>query len=376
MIYKITLEPLDWFFFGGQNTFDNGAKQSYIAHSNMFPQQSSLLGMLRYQLLKQKDLLTKPGKTPDTDETSTLIGPDSFMMDKDSQDFGKIKGLTPVFIEKETVEMRNKGKNQERTTAYRSFFPASLTDGYKLTFESNVKVNLNGQEKQVLINDNESFDAKHYDNYLRFCDKTGQSLMSYEIFKTRMQIGITKNTDYISEEDADEGRFFKHEIVKFNNDKEKRITYRFAFYAEIEDELHADFVYLGAERSCFKMKVEPQTNEKDLHQLLLEIYPNTNKNGRIVLISPTFVEDLKKLGEMCLFHWSFLTPFRNLVQAKTGQGKLKSGIVSYNRKDTDYNMLCAGTVLLFDESNRQEIEKMLNDGHLQAIGYNYYDSMK
>ena len=54
-VFKVTLEPKDWFFFGGSSTFDNGTKTSYIAHSLLFPQQTALLGMIRYQLLKQNN---------------------------------------------------------------------------------------------------------------------------------------------------------------------------------------------------------------------------------------------------------------------------------------------------------------------------------
>lgn len=50
--YLITLTPMDWFFFGGERTLDDGKSADYISHSNKFPQQSALLGMIRYQLLK------------------------------------------------------------------------------------------------------------------------------------------------------------------------------------------------------------------------------------------------------------------------------------------------------------------------------------
>ena len=41
---------MDWFFFGGERTLDDGKSADYISHSNKFPQQSALLGMIRYQL--------------------------------------------------------------------------------------------------------------------------------------------------------------------------------------------------------------------------------------------------------------------------------------------------------------------------------------
>ncbi|WP_431430010.1 type III-B CRISPR module-associated Cmr3 family protein [Bacteroides hominis] len=57
--YLITLTPMDWFFFGGERTLDDGKSADYISYSNKFPQQSALLGMIRYQLLKQHNLLSQ-----------------------------------------------------------------------------------------------------------------------------------------------------------------------------------------------------------------------------------------------------------------------------------------------------------------------------
>lgn len=380
-IYKISLEPLDWFFFGGESTFDNSVKQSYIAHSNMFPQQTALLGMLRYQLLKQEGLLSGKGRTPDMDKVNDLIGPESFTMDNDSQSFGHIKGLSPVFVEKEFVQVKKQGKNLERVQVCQSYYPVPLTDGYELSFDRNVRVFIHGEEKQSLINDNGSFDEKQYRNYMLFHEKNGCKLNTSEIFETRMQIGITKNTDVLEGEDDEKGRLFKREMVRFRNDKENKVVFRFAFYAILDNELKGDFVYLGAERSCFKMKADLVLQDapgspislKQLQTLFKNNHPSKEVQGGIELLSATFVEDLEKLNRLCDFHWSFQTPFRNIVQTKDGCGKLKSGDVCYHRKDVCFNMLCVGTMLFFDkEEKRAEIERLLSNTHLQEIGYNYF----
>ena len=96
-IYKVTLEPEDWFFFGGGSTFDNGTKTSYIAHSMLLPQQTALLGMIRYQLLKQHNLLFGQGGSPEMSEVKKLIGERSFIMKDNSQHaYGDILGISPV----------------------------------------------------------------------------------------------------------------------------------------------------------------------------------------------------------------------------------------------------------------------------------------
>ena len=367
-IYKVTLEPLDWFFFGGESTFDNSVKTSYIAHSDKFPQQTALLGMVRYQLLKQEELLTGKGKTPDPEKVNNLIGSGSFYMTNEKQKFGAILGLSPVFIERED--------KSPQCTDY--FFPITLTKSYQLSFaEGNgIKVYLNGSDKTCLIEDNDSFKEKDYDNFLRFQSQDGQELMQKDIFETKMQVGITKNTDYGQEADSEKNRFFKHEMVRFKNISERK--FRFAFYVALnEKQLESDYVYLGAERSCFKMVADEVETSSDatLQEVFLQNRHSVSEKGRIEILSPTYVENMDKLNQLCDFHWSSQLPFRNILQSKENKGKLNSGVVSYNRCSICYNMLTSGSVLFFDEKNRLQIEELLKNQHLQFIGYNYYNSM-
>lgn len=368
-VFKVTLEPKDWFFFGGSSTFDNGTKTSYIAHSLLFPQQTALLGMIRYQLLKQNNLLFDHGGKPNDDQVINLIGEKSFSMRDDNQKtYGDILGLSPVFLE----EYKDNGDKR----VIRELFPLALTNSYNLAFDNNVRVFMTDREKNKLIDDNESFVAKQYNNFEKYGDKDCQTLSIYDIFETRMQVGITKNTDFKPEEGEKEGNFFKHEMVRFRKDKDKSTSFHYAFYVMLDNQtLTKDFVFLGAERSCFDMVVCEVKNDVDLKQIYLESHPSMHEQGRIELLSPTYVEDIDELEKLCNFHWSYTSAFRNITFNKEGKGKLNSGNVSYNRGEVSFNMLCAGSVLFFDEPNRNEVERLLSNEHLQSIGYNFYDSM-
>jgi len=132
---------------------------------------------------------------------------------------------------------------------------------------------------------------------------------------------------------------------------------------------------LGAERSCFKMNVEPQVDATGVCQIYLDNHPSKSERGRIELLSPTYIENLDALNDICDFHWSYQSQFRNLAMVKDGRGKLNSGAISYNRKETSFHFLSAGSVLFFEESERGRVEDLLNDKHLQDIGYNYFNSM-
>lgn len=348
-IFKISLKPLDWFFFGGEKTFNNGIKDSYYANSEMYPQQTALLGMLRYQFLKENGLLTRNDFIPDAKAVEALVGNSSFCAIDSEQTFGVINELSPVFLE-------NEGGMVVRMP---------MTQGYDLTFDPNVKVSLNGKKKNVLINDNGTFDPKKYDNYLKW--KNSDNPLDFsDIFVSRTKIGITKNSQF--DESNDDG-FYKMEMLKL------KVPYRYVFYASLNASLPSGFVYLGGERSCFKMEVEQVQDFDNVKDAYLSSHPSKSQDkqiGRIELLSPTYIADVDKLNEYCIFHWSYMQPFRNIQQAKSGNGKLNSGLVSYHRKQICYNMLTAGSVLFFAEENRKKVEGLIDNPHFKKIGYNYY----
>ena len=119
--YQITLTPVDKFFFGGDMTFQVGAKElpknwneitdenerariekqvedntrysSYIIQSSLFPQQTSLLGMLRFLILRNYEDVFKEGQIVNKDRAKALIGERSFTVnanDHDENHFGRI----------------------------------------------------------------------------------------------------------------------------------------------------------------------------------------------------------------------------------------------------------------------------------------------
>ena len=53
MKYKIDLKPIGTFFFGSDKKFGEGDEVNYFAQSSLFPQQTSILGMLRKEILVQ-----------------------------------------------------------------------------------------------------------------------------------------------------------------------------------------------------------------------------------------------------------------------------------------------------------------------------------
>lgn len=342
--YKVTLKPIDSFFFGGEQTFDNGISQSFIARSNRFPQQTALLGMVRYQLLKQEGLLSVPGKRlteAEMQKVNKLIGGFSFSIDSQQElEYGKIIGLSTVFI-----QHRNK-----------ILLSVPYTFGTRLTFSSdNVRMCVGGNVvdtvPQLTVEDNQ-FD--YYNNPDRFVDDEGSLYCDKELYQSSTQIGIIKAQDG---DDNNDG-FFKQEMLRF-----KDINTCFAFFLDLEEgiTLDNDIVFIGAQRSCFKMIVE-----KCDEYLFVPDHPE----GSLLICSPTYVSDIDALNDCCLFHWTRSLPFRNIIHAENG--KLKSGPVAYNR----YTAVCAflqpGSVLFYKKEKIKQMEQILFNSNLIKIGYNNY----
>ena len=98
--YLIYFKPLTPYFFGGEQTFGDGENVNYFAKSNVFPQQTTILGTLRKEVLIQKGLF-KENFSDYTDDKkirmNELIGNQSYNI-KSPFKFGVIKSISPLFI--------------------------------------------------------------------------------------------------------------------------------------------------------------------------------------------------------------------------------------------------------------------------------------
>lgn len=61
--YRVELKPLEPYFFAGEKSFGFGKKKkqsynNYFIRSELFPTQTTLLGTIRYLILKKYNLLT------------------------------------------------------------------------------------------------------------------------------------------------------------------------------------------------------------------------------------------------------------------------------------------------------------------------------
>ena len=393
--YLIKLTPVERFFFGSDITFGKD-NENYFIKSLYFPQQTTLLGTLRYYLLKQNNLLDNNGKVTNKNKEYELIGESGFNANHYS-DFKAIKKLSPVFI------MGPDGEYFAQSREYGLQWREDEITGDKQQILFPLKLRkLNGASSfsNNTIHFFEGFNAKTEipdllvnarNGQMRYFDYNSELKDSpmNGIFIPNTQVGI---------------RLPKKEKYKKNNEKDNNEkgyykqtgytllqNYCFAFYAEMDlksnDIFDNGFVKMGADQSWFRVeveelkgkdnKVEENFVEKD-SSLVNNIYRGINDNRKkVVLLSDCFLDNSICNNEEIISFASISTvPFRYLetVDSSVKKGFPLAGADLKLMKIMTYRtLLKKGSVLYVDTAEQKKvlIKKITSNKAFRQIGYNY-----
>lgn len=356
---KITLSPLGWYFFGGETTFGEGDSNNYFAKSNLLPQETALLGMLRYELLKAENLL--PINSDNQEAANRLIGERSFSYSKGREDlapFGAIKTISPLFLQYREEEILYKTPVNHR---FDVAFQESGESSANICFTNRCA------KKQIPLVKN--FLGKVYDTSYWISLKDGAEHREFYdpetkkgIFRQRTKIGITKRASEEAQEankKEKEKGFFK--TTQYTLSPE----YSFVFFASVDSEkLKGErSVFLGAERSVFNMKVE--TSSETIETLKQKL---CLAEEQLLFISDAFVDS--EVLSHCRFAWAETQPFRNLI--RTNAAGKNYARLDRKEKSGRFNLIRRGSVLFFDEKQLPDILSHIDDSYLQRFGYNQY----
>lgn len=388
--YLITLKPLTPFFFGGENTFGEG-KINYFARSNYLPQQTTLLGMLRHELLIQNDLI---GTDPLQNDWKTLIGEKSFQKQNGNfvKDFGAIKNISPVFLSNGEMHFTTQAldwayyKRSEKEinkckVPIQSIAPVDVefqrTNGDFVIFE---------KEKEtipVLSVNKEPYDPKYglvslwvshdgkthrhwdYEEPDEFDNTLG---IENGFFIKHEQVGIHRE---INKRTNEKGDFYKQVFYKLVDD------YCFAFFVDMElsegKKFNSRIITMAGERSMFQMTVQDANGQS--FEILFNEKTFTEKHKRkhhaIILLSNCYCKD--DIISLCHFTINDEVNFQNIV---TQQNKdvnytafQKGGI---EKSGENLKLLKRGSVLYPKPDKLHEIENLLKNDAFNKIGYNKY----
>lgn len=356
--YLVKLTPLGKYFFGGDMTFKSGRKDgnddekyaSYIIHSFKTPQQTSLLGMMRFLLLSNdgEAFDVKNNRIKDKAVADTLIGEKSFCVSDAHKEnhFGKIGRIGPCFL-----------YNTEDKKAYFRILPPDR----RITFaDAPVKAVINGAEVElpkIRVDKNGKEEAYTGKDGMDVCyaslDKS-HVLKEKDLFTEDSRIGIAKN----EKGKSDTAAFYK------------QISYRlkrgFCFAFEVETEVDLTtyqnrLVQLGADSSSFLLEVERNTVG----------YPQSKDNLQVVLVSDAYIKSTENLG--IRFAVTRVRPFRFL---HTGNSKNPQNYnTRYNSiRQKRYDLYEAGSVFYFkDKDSRDKFCEYLDSfKEFTQIGYNQF----
>ena len=351
--YQITLTPVDKFFFGSGMTFAvEGQKEefknqfvSYIIESTMFPQQTSLLGMLRFLILRNAgDKVFKDGKIVDKSEAKKLIGERSFMVNNNN-DFKSIKAIGHVRIRRIT-------KDQTSDLEFSPLFKG-------LDFEKASVGSYNLHEISIPQLTKEEYDAKKGLD-LKLTDGVN-TLSLDDVFIQDRRVGINRDIKTGKVEDS---ALFKQISYRFNNNN---ADYCFIFDAEINDNVElykysGQVVSVGGDNSQFVIGINKDINAN----VNIESFDKA-----LWLLSPTFLT--RKEARMAKFAVTRLMPFRFL---KSEMDKVKSYNVLSKElvRSERYELYAPGSVFYFEsEGQKQEFAKIIESKkEFRQIGYNEY----
>lgn len=372
--YWVRLKPDHHYFFGGENGLGSGDTRNYLVRSRLWPQQTSLLGMVRYLLLREKGWLAD-GKRTTPPEANKLIGERSFSLGDMSSDldelmdFGGIQQISPIFLQRQKPKSKEwhryhvapfnaEDPLQESSDeiwyggAEHPFTEAGLLKSYQ------AKV---GFAPQLVC----ATDGEFLAGNLRASGKeesTSQTVaMNTSPFIAAPQVGIEKGRDGRTKDQA----FYKQTFIRLAP------NWSFGFYLTVSTGTvvpERTSIPFGGERSLFHWEANSLSDKiPDLESETLVQGPN---QSRIVLLSDSLVE--AEVLDDCQFAVIQEKSFR-FLQSENGRTK-QHGALSNGpdtmQKSNRFNLLCAGSVLY--PKDTEKVTQRLKKARLRQIGYNHF----
>jgi CRISPR-associated protein Cmr3 len=377
------MQPLDTFFFGQESKYrkrkgQNTPEADYFQRSAYFPQQTTLLGALRYCLLQMN------GQIPINDEVTAirLIGEQSFGISDKLLKFGALANLSSLFIldvhgkayfrnPKDIILKKDKVSGQFKTEyLQRTLVNLNSSTGDCLYFPNyNEKDGLD----EFLIHNEEDFLPINYHK-----DDTANG-----VFVKHEKVGITKKKDGESDEEG----FYKQISWSLSE------GFSFAMFAEIvDDDLKQTQIItsMGAEKSPFQFTFHNlDALQDDSPEWLISMVnpgkvdePINLKNEsapKLVLLSDAYLPNYNQ--DDFQFAISDTKTFRFIQSVvKTGNKYYSSNPLEKKelKRSCKYNLLESGSVFFFkDETQMDDFAKQLKaQTNFYNIGYNHFLTIK
>jgi len=387
--YLVTFKPLERFYFGTPQSFG----ESFYAISSMFPTQTTILGVIRTAILEQNSLLDLKTKKPMQDRpgnllekvvdlTGTAKADDLFSEDSN---LGKIIKISPVFL------VRQNEKN-ECPEDFLFQVPNDIIyefDKYEKEDDGSPKVKglkllefLKTNDVKVYSRNTDlettfSLGKKIKDYTADYLGGIGfwQSYQEYNSHK-KLKFNSCYQTNKVFIRDsqpgiARENRKTKEAHYYIKNDYRLKDDFSFGVIVHFSEEglLRDDEVFMGGEKSLFRMKVK---NIKEDTYLIKE-HPIIKR-----LIKENDFGDFDG-SEDKTFTQSKLVAFSNFISQRANFVGLEFALINdmyihrniWERNKTDsYSAIPYGSILFVDGMLSLDNKNNPN-GLYKKIGFNY-----
>jgi len=362
--YRIQFTPVSDYFFGGEkHRLVNGLPiADYFTVSRPYPQQTTVLGALRFLLLRLHPEIFDGKRITDKSQAAKIIGEKSFSYDNKTNSSGNIKKISPLYFIQD--------KNGKTIPWY--FGPMDYPFDLSLLQHKDEKKKKEDKLYLQLTHKNENYKSKDHASLVQpyLYNTKGNIIPLNDLIRYHSRIGIEKR--HRGDDPAE----------KFYKIKTARLApgWHFAVNAEINDEnlekiTSPVFLPMGAERKIFKIEIK-KLNKKPAKQ------PHPPRYKRpvpyILCISDCFMDGgkIKNLPFAVTDYVSFRNLKSSVKDTKTYYGL--SG--QPNKVDTltrskRYNLLRRGSVLYF--KNNTDLQQFLQFlAYDNTIGFNEFISIK
>lgn len=346
--FFVELQPCGSFFFGNERTFNTtevdkyGEEISnYYAISNMIPQQTAILGLLRHSLLALYGKLNS-----DIADKQRIIGACAFNGIYE-ESFGLVSSISPLII------VKKEGLNDEKT--FKFLLPAPFTKQGEVILEysssGSLAMDQTKKEKTPLL---ENFDPKNFKTDLRWQDQQGK-IENEPIFYELTRVGVNKK----GKDDA----YYKQTF--YGLEKGFSFGVWVSFTDDIDESKFDNYIIMpfGADQGLVKIVFHKDNDPANIFEV------GQSPTNCLYFTCDAFVDE--NFFNNIDFAISDFTDFRYIKSKNKNFYQISNKNEEYGDKSNKIRLLKRGSVVY--TSKGDELAKYLNDKKAyRNIGYNYY----
>lgn len=363
-IYKCSFTPTGPYFFGGEKIFDFEGSNNYYITSLREPSQSTILGSIRFLVLKKAGKLSPENGDVSVDlisQQEELVGKNGNVVERDCS-YGKIKKLSPIFIGDEgnvyvKTPLNHKTEKQDddfddQKKKAEVYQPFKMEEGF-----------VSEKGETILPVD---YVAKDYltDSYLNLENKT--LISSYDLFCGQEQTHIARKRDDKGKLVMSENAYFKKKYYLL------KPGFSFVVYVECEDDILPDkeLAFMGQEKSAFYFWKEECTEIEfnKIEDKIKGLYSSPEGYHAYYVESDSYFKDYKEFNRLLSYSINNKRTYRFLTDVR-GAKSFKERI---EKSKSLYQFIEKGSVLFVKNENDSAFKELLKmNESMKLSGFNF-----